>query len=182
MMAGTTSRSRMFQVGDKAYRPIPDFPDYFASEDGTILSTKLTSPHILSQIKDPNPSAGLYVFLYRDRKMYKGWVHRLVLMAWDRQPEEEEECRHLDGNPIHNDLSNLRWGTSLQNSLDRVNHGRSGKGETGPTHKLTAAQVIEIRANRKYISLRALAKQYGVSHTAIRRAALGINWGHLSHE
>ena len=52
-------------------------------------------------------------------------------------------------------------------------------GERSGTHKLTIEDVIKIRKEYGKKSLRKLASEYGVSHTAIRRAALGIKWGHL---
>lgn len=50
-------------------------------------------------------------------------VHRLVLAAFVGPPPEGMEARHLDGNPQHNALSNLRWGTASENNRDRVTHG-----------------------------------------------------------
>lgn len=52
-------------------------------------------------------------------------------------------------------------------------------GERSGTHKLTEAEVLEIRKARGTASLRELGAKYGVSHTAIRRAMLGIKWGYL---
>ena len=40
-------------------------------------------------------------------------------------------------------------------------------------------EVLEIRKARGTASLRELGAKYGVSHTAIRRAMLGIKWGYL---
>lgn len=44
---------------------------------------------------------------------------------------------------------------------------------------LSLAEVLEIRKARGTASLRELGAKYGVSHTAIRRAMLGIKWGYL---
>lgn len=51
------------------------------------------------------------------------FIHRLVLEAFDRAREEHELCRHLDDNPLNNHLSNLQWGTPVENNLDMVRNG-----------------------------------------------------------
>jgi hypothetical protein len=40
--------------------------------------------------------------------------------------------------------------------------------------------VREIRELHGTVTLRELGRRYGVSHTAVRRAALGIKWGHIA--
>lgn len=49
-------------------------------------------------------------------------VHRLVLAAF--VGPSPMLGRHLDGNPKNNRLDNLRYGTPLENSADRIIHGR----------------------------------------------------------
>jgi hypothetical protein len=50
-------------------------------------------------------------------------VHALVLSAFVGPRPPGLEIRHLDGNPRHNDLSNLAYGTTSENARDRVRHG-----------------------------------------------------------
>jgi len=76
-------------------------------------------------------------------------------------------------------LDNLKWGTPLENTEDKRRHGTIPRGESAGGAKLTEAQVLEIRRRHGTASLRSLAREFGVSHTAIRRAALGIKWAHL---
>ena len=84
------------------WRPIPNFSGYFVSNDGRILSLKNKMPRILKHILSKDGHH--YVFLYKNNKMHKMWVHRAVLLAFDREPLPNEECRHLDGNPSNNKL------------------------------------------------------------------------------
>lgn len=51
------------------------------------------------------------------------YIHRLALLAFAGEPGPGQECRHLDGDPSNNRLSNLAWGTVSENQLDRVRHG-----------------------------------------------------------
>lgn len=164
-------------VEDYTWKSIPGFSDYYACREGLIASTKLTTMRILSPIKAQD--GHLYVFLYRGRHMIKQWVHRLILITFVGERKDNEESRHLNGNPTDNRVDNLAWGTRQDNADDRVNHGRSQRGENSTRHKLTELQVLQIRQRAGKETLRSLGKEFGVSHTCIRRATLGINWKHL---
>lgn len=167
------------QDGTQGYtwNPVLDFPGYYVSEDGRIISFLRRNPHILTPIR--SRTGHLYIFLYRRGQMTKVWIHRAVLMAFKRPPSEGEECRHLNGDPKDNRIFNLKWGSKQDNADDRRLHGTIPIGESAGTHKLTEQDVLYIRKNYKNKTLRAWAAEYGVSHTCIRRAALGIKWSYL---
>jgi hypothetical protein len=46
-------------------------------------------------------------------------------MAFRRMPKHGEEARHLDDIRSHNVLSNLKWGSRLDNARDAVRNGGS---------------------------------------------------------
>ena len=150
------------------------FRGYFVSSDGMVMSVLSGRPVILKQIT--KRTGYRYLFLYRNGAKHKKYVHTLVLTTFVGNPQEGQEARHLDGNPANNGLSNLRWGTREENQDDKVRHGRIRTGEDSPSHKLSAADVRRIRRLHGRYSLRELGRMFGVSHTAIRRAALGMNW------
>lgn len=156
------------------WNPVPNYPGYYASSNGQILSMKKSSPLIMRQIAGDDGHK--YVFMYVDGKMKKMYVHRAVLFAWKGLPKDDQQGRHLDDNPNNNDLCNLAWGTSLENTNDKRINGGLPTGERSGTHKLNTKQVLEIRNLYCQKSLRELARIYGVSHTCIRRAALGVKW------
>lgn len=52
---------------------------------------------------------------------------------------------HNDGNPMNNDLSNLRWDTPKGNSADAIKHGTQVRGETSGSSKLKECEVETIR-------------------------------------
>lgn len=171
--------SRMFKsIELGVWKPVPEFANYLVSSDGRVLSVQKGYGWLLSPIRHKR-TGHLYVFLYQDGHMYKRYIHDLVLSAWHREPVSGEECRHLNGNPEDNHLENLAWGSRQDNANDRVKHGRSLRGEKSPVHKLTEHQVLEIRNRVGTETLRSLAREYGVSHTCIRRAGNGMNWGYL---
>lgn len=76
-------------------------------------------------------------------------------------------------NPDH-----LFLGTHQDNMDDMVLKDRHCRGERSPAAKLSPADVACARAlNRAGASQKALARAFGVSHTTMRFAVLGKNWG-----
>ncbi|QZE10566.1 hypothetical protein SEA_SCOOBYDOOBYDOO_251 [Mycobacterium phage ScoobyDoobyDoo] len=72
-------------------------------------------------------------------------VHRLVLEAFVGPCPPGMETRHLDDDPSNNRLSNLCWGTRLENTMDRVQngiHNNTRKTECSRGHKYTAENTI----------------------------------------
>lgn len=114
---------------------------------------------------------------------------------------------HTCDNPACCNPAHLWLGTNADNSADRAAKGRTGKwrstqgrirgdgyrpnkhghgraygprGETHPSAKLTAQQVLTIRNDPR--GGRKLAAEYGVSRSTIHYARTGKNWRHLSDE
>ncbi len=94
-------------------------------------------------------------------------------------PDEMLACHTCD-NPVCVNPSHIFWGTHDDNKQDCVRKGRNscGIGEGHGLAKLTWVKVREIRA--RYSSggctHRSLAKDYGVSFSAIRRVVTFTDW------
>lgn len=114
-------------------------------------------------------------------------VHALVLTAFvGPRPDGHDSC-HIDGDPAHNHLTNLRWGTRSENMQDAIRHGtfRGGNGRVGEAHhkaRLTEDQVREIRSSAANVPSRVLAASYGVSRSAIKSIRAGKTWTHVTGE
>lgn len=163
-----------------AWKPIPGFDGYYASEDGQILSyvKSKAKPRILHQTSTPDGHK--YVFLTKGEKQIKMFVHRAILMAWVRMPGPDEEGRHLNDKPWENNLDNLAWGTRMENVEDKRRNGRISVGEKTGSHKLTDELVLQIR-NRYSAgeSSADLAEEYGVAKNTILLIVRGEKWSHL---
>lgn len=169
----------MFAFG-KSWRQIPKYNGYFASKDGQILSLAKNQnrPYIMKQIVAEDGHR--YVLLYREKKAMKMFVHRAVLMAWDRMPEPGEEARHLNDDPSENALENLSWGSRQENVDDKRKNGRLPLGEDSAQHKLTEAMVMDIRS--RYAdgeSSSNLGAEYGIARNTVLSIVRGETWGHL---
>lgn len=72
----------------------------------------------------PNGQSGhLRVNLSRNGRSVTKPIHVAVLESFVGPRPEGLEARHLDDDPTNNNLSNLAWGTRLENMLDRVRNG-----------------------------------------------------------
>lgn len=108
-------------------------------------------------------SGHVVFFIQFEGKQYNLSIHRTVLEAFVGPCPEGMECRHLDGNPKNNLLSNLCWGTKSENNYDRsINGGMP---------LLTDIQVREIRNRYEAYSDKnsgtALAKEFGVNYSTL---------------
>ena len=115
-------------------------------------------------------------------------AHRLVLLAFVGDcPLDKEVCRHLDGDPGNNLLSNLAWGTHQENADDKIKHGRSNKGvamvrgEQVGSAVFTEKIVLKMRAmydagthNGKQI-----ARIFGGNYWTVINILNRRNWKHI---
>lgn len=106
-------------------------------------------------------------------------IHRLVLVAFIGPCPPGCESRHLDGVRSHNWLSNLRWGTKLENAADRKIHGTQCLGEGHGRAKITEADVVNIRLAAGKIRQTDLAKKYGIVQSKISAIQRRELWRHV---
>lgn len=174
-----------------ALKDIPGFPDYAITKDGRVWSKpriSLQGHEIgrkwLSWIKQ-NKSGHVYVWLCREGKRYPVSIHRLVLETCVGPRPPGMECRHLDGNPVNNNLSNLKWGTKSENQLDSIQHGTQvclgRQGEKHPSSKLSLAGVrmIIYMAKTGLFTQKEIAKQYGIGQQLVSLLLNRKRWKHI---
>jgi hypothetical protein len=79
-------------------------------------------------------------------------------------------------NPFHLDL-----GSAKDNADDRGERGRTARGESQGSAKLSEAQVLKIREihAKGETSQACLAKRYGVKHAAIHNIVTRKKWKHI---
>lgn len=114
------------------------------------------------------------VVLRHNRKDVTREVHTLVAAAFlgDRGPQDEQ-IRHVDGDPLNNSVGNLMYGTRSQNQLDLYSY-------RGRHHRLTPDQAREIRKRREAGETgRSLAKEFGCSESNISEIVHGRSFAWL---
>lgn len=81
-------------------------------------------------------------------------------------------CRHLNDDRWDNRVDNLAWGTVADNSED----AKAPLGERHGCAKLTAEQVVRLRAATKRGEARRLAREFGVSESLVSLIRHGHVW------
>jgi hypothetical protein len=175
---------------DERWVPVPGYDgSYEVSSFGRVRSVDrcITTRHgvrkqLASVLQSPwmNRDGYLRVGLCNDGVRQKYRVHTLVLLAFVGECPDGMECRHLDGCKTNNKLSNLKWGTHLENCEDMEKHGKRSRGENHTSAKLTKKQVVTIRKQRtRGETLASLSDSFGVSTAQIRRIVDGVEWRHV---
>lgn len=123
---------------DQEWRPVVGYEGaYEVSEYGDVRTVPRVTirrdgkPHsIPGRMRRPHSTARngghLCIGLIVDKVNRTHRIHVLVAEAFiGPRPlgVEGEEIRHLDGNPLNNHVSNLRYGTRSENQVDAVEHG-----------------------------------------------------------
>jgi hypothetical protein len=86
------------------FKPIKNYPRYYVSNYGNVLSLVYKYPKILTKIVSNNYFAvGLYVG--QDVKVIR--IHRLVAEAFIKNPNKYKVINHKDGNKKNNNVTNL---------------------------------------------------------------------------
>lgn len=166
MARGAPGRRRL-RVAES--RPVPGYPGYSVTDDGAIRGPRGPLRPMAM------PTGHLYVFADRPPMPRKLFVHRAVLLAFVGPCPDGEEARHDNGIASDNRLTNLSWGTRLDNMRDKARHGTEPCGDAKPQARLTAVQALAIRGDDR--AARAVAADYGLSHTTVLRIRRGERWG-----
>lgn len=108
-------------------------------------------------------------------------AHRVSASFYVPSYDESLKILHKCDNTRCVNPDHLRQGTQIDNIADRVAKGRYARGETSGSAKLTALQVLEIRARfiKGAISKSELARQYGVTSQYMGRLLRSDKWKHL---
>lgn len=107
-------------------------------------------------------------------------IHTIVLEAFVGPCPEGLQCRHLNSDKSDNRLSNLCWGTPLENASDRKVTGQSPVGEGNSRARLTTTQVLEFRRLRVAgRCMKEVAREYRLPYYLVVNSANGTTWRHL---
>jgi len=133
-----------------------------------------------SKILTPGISNYPVVQLVRGPRKKYYYVHQLVLLTFEGPPPVGFEVCHNNGCKMDNKLSNLRYDTRRNNSLDRKRHGTNRSpsicGVNNRGAKLSLRDVNWIKKNKNKYSQREMGVKLGVSHSRIGAVLRGESY------
>lgn len=141
-------------------RPCAGFPGYSVDAEGVVYShlvrlrrggynngfTSFADPARRKRIApEPDRDGYLRVRLRRDGRRVWARINVLVCTAFEGPPpDESSQCRHLDGDRHNNRADNLCWGTPLENTMDKFEHGTVRSGPDCPNALFDRAEIVAI--------------------------------------
>lgn len=113
----------------------------------------------------------------------RGWqAHGLALMLASGRNGWAEglDAAHNCGRPACVNPKHIRWATVRENMADKAIHGTQPRGELVPTSRLTASQVVAIRAELAAGERASdVARRYGLHSSHIHKIKYGTIWRHV---
>lgn len=155
----------LFYGGTEKWSIHPQFPKYTISSWGRILNNYGKELKHMSFNNDLQICVDLY---NGEGVKNRRNVGKLVCETFNGLCPEGLEVRHLDGNPFNNNIQNLKFGTSKENSDDANKHRFRMKKRRATVEAISDEEVLKIR---EYFSKNEYKKgdderfslQYGVS-------------------
>ncbi len=154
------------------WKDVPDYEGYYQASDwGRVQSvdrmvvTRGGYRCCKGKILHPTPAKGyLSVMLSKENKTTRRRVHVLVLETFVGVRPSVTQTRHLDSDGYNNMLTNLCWGTPLENSADKITRG---------THlQLTLRKAIRRSDGKVFSDALSLSKELCVSRAAVCQAVI----------
>lgn len=167
------------------WRDIPGWEGWYqVSNTGLVRRIKPEASTWIGRILIAGISRGyLHVYLSSHGKSSTHRIHKLVILAFKGERPEGMQINHINGIKTDNRPENLEYITPSQNTLHAwhvLNACKSKSGEDSGMAKFTEDNIREIRrrssAGEKCTYL---AREYGVSHSAISMIISRKRWSHI---
>lgn len=157
------------------------------SLDRTVKQQEGFTQNIKGAMKKPYTRKDGYqsVFLYKNNKGNRQYVHRLVAKAFIPNPKEYEIINHIDEKPNNNHYKNLEWCDHQYNLTygDKVERVTNSEGYKRRTQRLRKPiYVVDKEGNRKwYDSLTSAARELDLDTASITACLKGRNQTHKGY-
>lgn len=123
---------------------------YEVCTDGSIYNAQTGQ-----EIKPCVDGCGYHVVnLYKNKKMYTKKIHRIVAEAFLENLYDKEQVDHIDNDRTNNNVYNLRWATTQENSFNKQLSKKNTSNIKGVFYNKKAKKWhAQIRVNGKCIYL-----------------------------
>ena len=136
--------------------PIPNYPNYFVTKAGEIVSSARGKRRIKKwkNVAREHAQPRHQVTLHNEDGYYNAMVSRAVMAAvLGRWPERWEQVRHMDDNASNNCIDNLKIGCPILNLLDDIEKGTR---DTSAEYIEEAIERLQALLNQKTNALQTL--------------------------
>lgn len=170
------------------WKNIDGFDNYKISNFGRIKSLNYYNKTNKEKIMKPyiQPNGYNKITLWKNKKSYQFYVHRLVAQTFIPNPNNLETVNHKDENKSNNKVSNLEWMTQGDNV--NYNNGRKRRVETLLKNKKTygsnnskAKAVYCFELNKSWNSISEAADELGINKSTLRHGINNIRNGKNIH-
>ena len=96
------------------FRIIPNYNNYEVSENGILRNVKTKK-----ELKTWDTNGYEYCRVINENGHYKIGIHRLIGITWIDNPDNLPVIDHIDRNKKNNHISNLRWVSFSENSINK---------------------------------------------------------------
>ena len=152
------------------YRIVTEWPAYRVGDDGSIWTRWRKGPgaDLSGDWKPMNPTTDDDGYRRVDLNAGGGKsrtrkVSVLVCEAFHGPAPAGLVCRHRNGHCTDDRADNLVWGTTLENTNDRREHGTIVSGDRHGKTKLSESQIAELLTLQGTMIQREAAEKFGVS-------------------
>lgn len=126
-------------------------------------------------------TAGYYsVQLCKDGMTKRMMTHRLIAITFLLNPENKREVNHKDSNRLNNNLNNLEWVTSKENTNHYIKLGRKRFLVGTNTHNSVLTEDVVKQIFLSELSAEKLSKILNINKGTIASVKQGINWKWLT--
>ena len=115
----------------ETYKIIEGFENYSVSDHGNVKNNE--TARILK--KSITQQGYIRIGMQLNNKQYKKLVHVLVARAFTPNLENKKFVDHIDNCKTNNNITNLRWATSVQNGQNRTLNKNSKTGQKGVSYE-----------------------------------------------
>ena len=119
--------------------------------------------------------------LNKNGKKKRFFVHRLVLQAFNQSSDETLEVNHIDGNKLNNNVENLEWVTSSENSIHAFeNNLHNHQGERNTNASITDSEAKEIKKLKgKGLTQKEVGEMFGTTNYVVANIWNRRGWTHV---